>query len=68
MTLEELGGQRPAAGMEIVYRETSYLIVNAKPPKAFPSRWKKTEPGTRHNKWKLLVEKLEQSQLQTLSK
>jgi hypothetical protein len=60
-TVEELGGQQPLAGSEIVIRGIRYLIVEAKSPKAVSSRWKRKPVGNRPQTWKLLVERLDQS-------
>jgi hypothetical protein len=61
MSNEELGGQKPVIGTEMLVHGIRYLIVDAKPPKVITSRWRKKPPGHRAEKWKLLVERVDQS-------
>jgi hypothetical protein len=60
LTPEELGNARPIVGGKILHRGICYLIVNAKPPKALSTRWRNQTARARYQKWKLLVEKLDE--------
>jgi hypothetical protein len=57
VTLDELAGQQPIAGTEIVLRGVRYHIVNARPPRVVSGRWRRKAVGEAQRKWQLLVEK-----------
>jgi len=59
VTLEELGGEQPTAGIEVTIRGVRYRIMDAKPPKTRSSKWKRRKPEEVAQKWRLLVEKVE---------
>jgi hypothetical protein len=59
VTPEELGGQEPIVGGEILLGAIRYRILGAKPPKARPWRWKRRTAEDRQPTWQLVVQKVD---------
>jgi len=59
VSLEELGGEQPTAGIEVTICGVRYRIMEVKPPKTRSSKWRRRKPEEVEPKWRLLVEKVE---------
>ncbi len=59
VTLEELGGEQPTAGIEVTMRDIRYRVMELKPPKTRSSKWRRRKTEEVEQKWRLLVEKVE---------
>jgi len=59
VTLDELGGEQPAAGIEVTVRDIRYRVMDVKPPKTRSSKWRRRKAEEVEQKWRLLVEKVE---------
>jgi hypothetical protein len=44
VTLDDLLGTPPAAGTEIAFQNVRYRILEARPPKEHPRRWRLGQP------------------------
>jgi hypothetical protein len=45
VTLDELGGEKPAAGSEVTIRGIRYRVMEAQPPKTKSSKWRRRTPS-----------------------
>ena len=58
VTLEELGGEQPAAETEVTIRGVRYRVMQVTPPKTKSSKWRRREPKAEEKKWRLLVQEV----------
>ena len=61
VALEDLRGVPPSPGTEIAFQNVRHRILEARPPKESPRRWRPGQPKGQTAKWKLLVQKLDES-------
>ena len=59
VTLEELGGEQPTAGIEVPIRGVRYRIMEVKPPKTRSTKWRRRKPEDEEQKWRLLVKRVD---------
>ena len=59
VTLNELGGEEPAAESEVTVRGVRYRVMQVQPPKTKPSKWRRRAPTPEEEKWPLLVQELQ---------
>ncbi len=57
-TLDELGGEEPAAGSEVTIRGIRYRIMEAHLPKTKSLKWRRRAPSPEQQKWRLLVQEV----------
>jgi hypothetical protein len=54
VTLDELGGEEPAAETEVTIRGIRYRVMQVQPPKTKSSKWRRREEKAEEKKWRLL--------------
>jgi hypothetical protein len=59
VTLDELGGEEPAAESEVTIRGVRYRVMQVQPPKTKSSKWRRREPKAEEKKWRLLVQEVQ---------
>lgn len=62
VTLDELGGEEPAAESEVTVRGVRYRVMQVTPPKTKTSKWRRREPKVEEKKWRLLVQQVQPGQ------
>ena len=59
VTLDELGGEEPAAGSEVTIRGIRYRVMEAQPPKTKSLKWRRRAPLPEPQRWRLLVQEVQ---------
>jgi len=62
VTVEQLNGEQPTVGSEVVLRGVRYRVMNVKPPRDRSSKWGLKKTNDQEEKWQLLVEKVEEAE------
>ena len=61
LTLDQLGGEEPTAGNDLVLRGNHYRIMHVKLRQARFSKWKRQTRTSTMPKWSLLVQKVDRT-------
>ena len=56
VTRDALGSEQPAVGGELAIAGIRYRVLQVKPRKHRPSKWRRATAGDKPEKWQLLVE------------
>ena len=59
LTLDELGGEEPAAGSEVTICGIRYRVMQIQPPKTKSSKWRRRAQKPEEKKWRLLVQEVQ---------